>query len=177
MQRMSGMRAERDITTAVHLLRWEGRRLLTLTAPGGMRKTRLAIQIAVAIVADFDSGAHFVALEEIRDADSVPGAIASGLRLREESRSVTVRTSPQVQRLCARSSCQFTAPYGVRVALPETATNMSTWPFSDWKLTSVAGAMRLRIVKGPTTSLRATGVHHTASETYTVASSSGGYGY
>ncbi len=76
---------ERDVATAVHLLRWEGRRLLTLTGPGGVGKTRLAIQVAAEVAADFSGGAIFVPLEEVLDADGMRPAIAAALRLREES--------------------------------------------------------------------------------------------
>lgn len=74
---------ERDVATAVHLLRWEGRRLLTLTGPGGVGKTRLAIQVASAMMPDFDTGAVFVALEEVTDAEAVLPAIAAILHVRE----------------------------------------------------------------------------------------------
>ncbi|MDQ2744873.1 MAG: tetratricopeptide repeat protein, partial [Chloroflexota bacterium] len=76
---------EREVAAAVHLLRWEGRRLLTLTGPGGVGKTRLAIEVAAAIAADFEDGAIFVPLEEVIDADGVRPAIAAALHLQEES--------------------------------------------------------------------------------------------
>jgi predicted ATPase len=75
---------EREVAVAVHLLRWEGKRLLTLTGPGGVGKTRLAIETAVTFGADFEDGAIFIPLEEVVDAEGVRPAIAAGLRLREE---------------------------------------------------------------------------------------------
>jgi predicted ATPase/DNA-binding XRE family transcriptional regulator len=74
---------ERDVAVAVHLLRWEGRRLLTLTGPGGVGKTRLAVQVAATIAADFERGAVFVPLEEVTDAGGVRPAIAAAIHLRD----------------------------------------------------------------------------------------------
>ncbi len=75
---------EKEVAAAVHLLRWEGRRLLTLTGPGGVGKTRLAIQVATTTAADFESGAVFVPLEEVADAAGVQSAIATALHLQDE---------------------------------------------------------------------------------------------
>jgi len=51
---------ERDEAAAVHLFRWEGRRLLTLTGAGDVGKTRLALQVAATMAADFADGVVFV---------------------------------------------------------------------------------------------------------------------
>jgi len=76
---------EREVAAAVHLLRWEGRRLLTLTGPGGVGKTRLAIEVAATIAADLEGGAIFVPLEELVETDEVRPAIAAAIHLREGS--------------------------------------------------------------------------------------------
>ena len=84
VQLTSMLGRDAEVAAAIHLLRWEGRRLLTLTGPGGVGKTRLAIEVAAAIAPDFDDGAIFVPLEEVVDADAVRPAIAAAIHLQEE---------------------------------------------------------------------------------------------
>ncbi len=56
-------------------------RLLTLTGPGGIGKTRLAIKVAAEVLGSFDDGAFFVPLASVTNALDVPSAIARTLRL------------------------------------------------------------------------------------------------
>ena len=58
-------------------------RLLTLTGPPGVGKTRLALQVAQALSADFSDDVSFVALAAVRDASQVLPTIAHTLGLRE----------------------------------------------------------------------------------------------
>jgi non-specific serine/threonine protein kinase len=60
-------------------------RLLTLTGPGGIGKTRLALAAAAAAADRFSDGMAFVALEAVRRVDQVIPAIAQALRLRERN--------------------------------------------------------------------------------------------
>src|SRR5919106_854490 len=58
-------------------------RLLTLTGPGGTGKTRLALQVAAEVLADFADGAFFVDLQAITDPAVVPSEIATVLGVAE----------------------------------------------------------------------------------------------
>ncbi len=59
-------------------------RLVTLIGPGGVGKTRLAIEVATMLADDFADGVAFVPLAAVRRADDVLPAIAATLGLREE---------------------------------------------------------------------------------------------
>src|SRR4051812_43263485 len=58
------------------------RRLVTLTGPGGVGKTRLVIQVANEAATQFPDGVWLVELASLNDADFVPGAVASTLGVR-----------------------------------------------------------------------------------------------
>ena len=76
-------------------------RVVTLTGPGGIGKTSLAIEAARDLLADFDDGGWFVELASLSDPGLVPSAVAStlGLKLSGEisaesvARAVGAKTS------------------------------------------------------------------------------------
>jgi predicted ATPase/DNA-binding CsgD family transcriptional regulator len=66
----------------MRLLR-ETSRLVTLVGPGGIGKTRLAMEVARAIRGEFADGVAFVALAPVRSAGLVVPAIARGIGVRQ----------------------------------------------------------------------------------------------
>lgn len=61
----------------------EEHRMVTLTGPGGVGKTRLATRVARTILDRFPDGCWFVDLAAITDAMLVPAALISALRVKE----------------------------------------------------------------------------------------------
>jgi predicted ATPase/DNA-binding CsgD family transcriptional regulator len=76
---------EREIDSLVDLLRQDDVRLVTLTGPGGVGKTRLALQVADRLRPAFPDGVTTVSLAPIRDPELVLSAIAQTLGLRDTS--------------------------------------------------------------------------------------------
>lgn len=67
----------------------DGARLVTITGPGGVGKTRLALYVAAARAPQLEDGVWFVDFSGVRDPDLVPHAMASALGLREEPEDLT----------------------------------------------------------------------------------------
>ena len=70
---------EADVIEATRLL--GSTRLLTLTGPGGIGKTRLSLQVAADAVQMFPDGVYFVPLSAVTDPDLIPSVIAQSIGL------------------------------------------------------------------------------------------------
>ena len=74
---------EREVADVVDLLRQNGVRLVTLTGPGGVGKTRLAVRVAEELGPFFADGVAFVPLAAVREPAVVGAALAQALGVRE----------------------------------------------------------------------------------------------
>lgn len=74
---------ETEVESIVSTIGTEHHRLVTLTGPGGVGKTRLALEIAQQMAESFDDGAYFIDLSAVRVPDQVAGAVARALGIRE----------------------------------------------------------------------------------------------
>jgi non-specific serine/threonine protein kinase len=77
---------ETEVEAACALLLDDGVRLLTLTGPGGVGKTRLALRVGETVATTFEDGVGFVPLAAVTDPGLVLPSIARGLGVREAGR-------------------------------------------------------------------------------------------
>jgi predicted ATPase/serine/threonine protein kinase len=83
VQRTRFVGREKEVAAAKELLLRPDVRLLTVTGPGGIGKTRLAVEVAGGLVEDFPGGAHFVPLSPVSDPALMASAIVQTLGIRE----------------------------------------------------------------------------------------------
>src|SRR5215203_335697 len=82
---------EEPVARVVAFLSREDVRLLTITGPGGVGKTRVALQAAADVLEHFPDGVWFVDLSGLDDPTLVPLAIAGVLGVRDEGSGLTER--------------------------------------------------------------------------------------
>jgi len=90
VQRTAFIGREREAADLRQLLSRGDVHLVTLTGPGGIGKTRLALQVASEIAGQFPGGVCFVGLSVVGERSLIASAIAQGVGVRE-----TGNTSPQ----------------------------------------------------------------------------------
>jgi predicted ATPase len=83
MQRTPLVGRVREMEAAKELLLRGDVRLVTVTGPGGIGKTRLAVQLASGLVEHFSAGIHFVALSLLNDPGLIAAVIVQTLAFRQ----------------------------------------------------------------------------------------------
>jgi non-specific serine/threonine protein kinase len=78
---------QRELDELRHLLTVEEVRLVTLTGPGGVGKTRLAIEVATSLEPAYPGGVAFVPLAPVQDTALVLPTIAAAVGVREATSS------------------------------------------------------------------------------------------
>ena len=83
VQRTGFVGREKEVAAAKELLLRQDVRLVTVTGPGGIGKTRLALEVAKDLAETFPGGIHFVALSALRDPGLIASVIVQTLGIRE----------------------------------------------------------------------------------------------
>jgi predicted ATPase len=83
VQRTRFVGQEKEVAAAKELLLGQGVRLVTVTGPGGIGKTRLAVEVAGGLAEHFPGGLHFVPLSAVSDPGLLCSAIVQTLGIRE----------------------------------------------------------------------------------------------
>jgi predicted ATPase len=95
MQLTSFVAREAEVAAVQQLLHGDDVRLVTLTGPGGIGKTRLALAIATRALAKFQEGVFFVSLASINESALLLPTIAQTLGLRETPNTTVRQTLHQ----------------------------------------------------------------------------------
>ena len=74
---------EKEVAAAKELLSRQDVRLVTVTGPGGIGKTRFAVEVASGLIEQYPGGIHFVPLSALSDSGLVASMILQTLGVRE----------------------------------------------------------------------------------------------
>ena len=72
---------EQELNDLSALLKNEQTRLVTIAGPGGMGKTRLAVEVALACLETFPDGVYFIPLASVQKSEKVETAVARAIGL------------------------------------------------------------------------------------------------
>jgi len=92
LQRTEFIGRHREVTAVKELLLRSEVRAITLTGPGGIGKTRLALKAAGEVAQNFPGGVCFVPLAAVKDPALVPAVIAQALGMKETGIQVTMES-------------------------------------------------------------------------------------
>ncbi|HMD39611.1 MAG TPA: protein kinase [Candidatus Acidoferrum sp.] len=83
---------DKELASAKGLLLRQEVRLLTVTGPAGIGKSRLAVEVAREMIEHFPSGAYFIPLAAVNDPNSIVNIIAQTLGVRETAAQPQIET-------------------------------------------------------------------------------------
>src|SRR6266403_519195 len=83
VQRTGFVGREKEVEAVKEMLLRQDVRLVTVTGPGGIGKTRLAVEVANGLVESFPGSTHFVSLSPLSDPGLIASVIVQALGIRE----------------------------------------------------------------------------------------------
>lgn len=111
---------EEQVAQVQSLLESPSVRLVTLTGPPGVGKTRLGLRVASCVLDRFTDGVFFVPLANVKDSDLIPFAVAQPLGVKESGSAPLLEELKQYLRnkqlLLVLDNFEHLAPYAPLVA-------------------------------------------------------------
>ena len=92
VQRTRFVGREKEVAAAKELLLRPDVRLVTITGPGGIGKTRLAVEVAGGLAEFFPGGAHYIPLSPLSDPGLIASVIVQTLGIRETGNQSPLET-------------------------------------------------------------------------------------